>query len=44
MTWTGAAEPVQLLVSPVTGRMFALLGVRRDGDNTSSRAGIRTRS
>ena len=27
MTWTGAAEPVQLLVSPVTGRMFALLGV-----------------
>jgi predicted permease len=27
MTWTGPGEPTQLLVSPVTGRMFALLGV-----------------
>ena len=27
MTWTGAGEPVQLLVSPVTGGTFALLGV-----------------
>ena len=27
MTWTGAGEPTQLLVSPVTGGMFGLLGV-----------------
>jgi hypothetical protein len=27
MAWTGAGEPTQLVVSPVTGGMFALLGV-----------------